>query len=202
MAESSEAKMRTARLFLALSLTLVGCSTAPTSSPIASRPVATASLSPIESPESAAPSADVGASALEGLWASGPIPIADIKASMIAAGIKPADVDAWVAEVGSPTSYSFELEFAGTTFTHSEETPDIAMQVGESGTFTFSGTRLVLKPGETGNLDTYTLEPTLSGDELSLVWIDSTEQGSAEAKATHWRFTVAFYCSAVFRRQH
>jgi len=194
--------MRTARLFLALSVTLVGCSTAATPSLTASRPGATSSPSPIETSESAAPSADVGASALEGLWASGPIPIADIKASMIAAGIKAADVDAWVSEVGSPTSYSFELQFTGTAFTHSEETPDMAMQVGESGTFTLSGTRLVLTIGESGNLDTYTMQATLSSDELSLQCIDSTEQGSAEDKAKHRRYTIAFYCSAVFRRQH
>jgi hypothetical protein len=185
--------MRTARLFLALSVTLVGCSSAATSS---------LSPSPIESAQSAAPSADASVSALEGLWASGPIPIADIKASMVAAGITPAAADRWIAEVGSPTTYSFELQFIGTTFTHSEETPDMPMEVGESGRFTLSGNRLVLTPGEPGNIDTYTLKATLSGDDLFLQYIRSTEQGTAEDKATHRRFTIAFYCSAVFQRQH
>jgi hypothetical protein len=188
-------------VFLALSVTVVGCSTTATSFPVSSLTAATTSLSPTEPSESAAPSADVGAGTLEGLWATGAVPIADIKASMIAAGIKAADADAWIAEVGSPASYSFELEFIGTTFTHSEATPNVAMEVGESGTFTLSGTRLVLAIGESGNLDTYTMEATLSGDELSLQCIDSTEQGSAEDKAKHRRYTMAFYCSAVFRRQ-
>ena len=120
---------------------------------------------------------------------------------MVAAGIGPSDADAWIAEVGSPASYSFLLVFTGTAFTHSEETPDTAMQVGESGTFALAGTQLVLIPGEPGNIDTYTLDATISDNELSLRWVDSTEQGSAEAKATHRRFTIAFYCSAIFRRE-
>ena len=120
---------------------------------------------------------------------------------MIAAGISPEDVDAWVAEVGTPTQFSYLLAFAGHAFTHSEETPDMAMQVGELGKFELSGTQLVLSPGEPGNIDTYTFEMTVAGDELSLRCVDSTEQGTPEAKATHRRFTIAFYCSAPFRRQ-
>lgn len=119
---------------------------------------------------------------------------------MIAAGIAATDVDAWVTEVGSPSQYSFLLEFSGNTFTHAEETPEAPMEVGESGTFTVSGTELVLAPGEPGSIDTYTLRLTLSGDDLSLEWVASTEAGTAEAKETHKRFTIAFYCSAVFRR--
>lgn len=33
-----------------------------------------------------------------------------------------------------------------------------------------------------------------------LRWVASTEAGTAEAKETHKRFTIAFYCSAVFKR--
>ena len=117
---------------------------------------------------------------------------------MVAAGISPDDVDAWVAEVGTPTQFSYLLAFAGNAFTHSEETPDMAMQVGELGTFELSGTQLVLSPGEPGNIDTYTFEATVAGDALSLRCVDSTEQGTPEAKATHRRFTIAFYCSATF----
>ena len=146
------------------------------------------------------PTASASVSRLEGRWATGPVPIADIKAAMIAAGISAADVDAWVTEVGSPSQFSFVLDFAGQTFTHSEETPDVPMQVGELGTFTLSGTELVLRPGEPGNIDTYTLDASLSGDDLSLRWVASTEEGTAEAKETHRRFTIAFYCSAVFKR--
>ena len=93
---------------------------------------------------SAPPSPGAVVSPLEGNWATGPIPIADIKASMVAAGIAPGDADAWIAEVGSPTRYSFVLGFTETTFTHSEETPAMAMQVGEAGTFALAGTQLVL----------------------------------------------------------
>jgi hypothetical protein len=139
-------------------------------------------------------------SVLEGRWATGPIPIADIKAAMIVAGIAAADVDAWVIEVGSPSQFSFVLDFTDETFTHSEETPEMPMGVGESGTFALSGTQLILTPGEAGNIDTYTLSVNLSGDDLSLHWVASTEEGTAEAKETHKRFTIAFYCSAVFKR--
>ena len=120
---------------------------------------------------------------------------------MLAAGIEAGDVDGWIAEVGSPTQFSFLLDFAGTAFTHSEETPDMAMQVGELGTFTLSGKQLVLSPGEPGNVDTYTFDATLSGNELTLRCVDSTEQGTTEDKAMHRRFTIAFYCGAPFRRQ-
>jgi hypothetical protein len=161
--------------------------------------VVAASASP-SAKQLASPSAGSMVSPLEGRWATGPIPIADIKASMLAAGIEPGDVDGWIAEVGSPTQYSFLLDFAGTSFTHSEETPDMAMQVGELGSFTLSGNQLVLAPGEAGNVDTYTFEATLAGDELSLRCVDSTEQGTTEDQAKHRRFTIAFYCTAPFRR--
>jgi hypothetical protein len=139
-------------------------------------------------------------SRLEGRWATGPIPIADIKAAMIAAGITAADVNAWVTDVGSPSQYSFVLEFTGQTFTHSEETPDMPLQVGESGTFALSGTQLVLTLGEPGNIDTYTLALSQTGDQLSLQWVASTEEGTAGDKEKHRRFTIAFYCSALFKR--
>jgi hypothetical protein len=161
--------------------------------------VVAASASP-SAKQLASPSAGSMVSPLEGRWATGPIPIADIKASMLAAGIEAGDVDGWIAEVGSPTQYSFLLDFAGTSFTHSEETPDMAMQVGELGSFTLSGNQLVLAPGEAGNVDTYTFEATLAGDELSLRCVDSTEQGTTEDQAKHRRFTIAFYCTAPFRR--
>ena len=148
----------------------------------------------------ASPSAGAVVGPLEGRWAAGPIPIADIKGSMLAAGIEAGDVEGWIREVGSPSRYSFLLDFAGTVFTHSAETPAMAMQVGETGTFALSGTELVLLPGEPRNIDTYTFEATLAGDELSLRCVDSTEQGTTEAKAMHRRFTIAFYCTAPFRR--
>ena len=184
-------RTRTAALLLAVSLALIGCASG-----------ASPSLSPKPSVAATAesPPASASVSRLEGRWATGPIPIADIKAAMIAAGITAGEVNAWVTKVGSPSQYSFVLDFTAQTFTHSEETPDMPMQVGESGTFTLSGTELDLTIGEPGNIDTYTLDASLSGDDLSLRWVASTEEGTAGDKATHRRFTIAFYCSAGFKR--
>lgn len=183
--------MRRASLVLATFLALTGCS--------AATPSASPSTSAAASAESAPASAAV--SVLEGRWATGPVPIADIRAAMIAAGIASAEVDAWVTEVGSPSQYSFVLEFTGQTFTHSEETPDMPMEVGESGTFSLSGTQLVLTIGEPGNIDTYTLATSLSlSNDLSLEWVTSTEEGTAADQEKHRQFTIAFYCSAVFKQ--
>ena len=195
--------MRVTLRLLTLVVVVVGCSPAatPSAAPTASATdLAAASASAPTAPVESA-STNASMSPLEGTWATGPVSIDAIKSSMIAAGISPEDVDAWVAEVGMPTQFSYLLAFAGNAFTHSEETPNMAMQVGELGTFELSGTQLVLSPGEAGNIDTYTFEATVAGDELSLRCVDSTEQGTPEAKATHRRFTIAFYCSAPFRRQ-
>lgn len=179
-----------AAVLIGISLALTACGT---------RVVSTFVV--VGSPPGDLPSASAsGSSELEGRWATGPVPIADIKAAMIAAGIAPADVDAWVTEVGSPSQFSFELEFTDQNFTHSSETPEAPMEVDELGTFTLAGTELVLKPGEPGNIDTYTFEWSLPGNDLSLRWVSSTEEGTAEAKEIHKRFTIAFYCSAVFKR--
>ena len=186
-------------MYLGLSLILVGCS--PAAAPPPSRTaisVVVTPAAPSATPPRGSPSERAIVSPLEGLWATGPIPIADIQASMVAAGIDPREADSWIAEVGSPTRYSFQLAFTGTAFSHSEETPDMAMQVGESGTFALSGNELVL----TNASDTYTLRTTFADDELSLRWVSSTEHGTAQDKEKHHRYTIAFYCSAPFRRQH
>ena len=195
--------MRFRMRLLILAIGVAGCSSAATSSvlPTASATVVPGASASAPTAPVASVSADTNVSPLEGTWATGPVSIDAIKSSMIAAGISPEDVDAWVAEVGMPTQFSYLLAFAGNAFTHSEETPNMAMQVGELGMFELSGTQLVLSPGEAGNIDTYTFEATVAGDELSLRCVDSTEQGTPEAKATHRRFTIAFYCSAPFRRQ-
>jgi hypothetical protein len=183
---------------LGLSLLLVGCSPAAapspgrTAIPVVATPAASSSTAP-----PASPSTGAIVTLLEGRWATGPIAIADIRASMVAAGIDPRDADAWIAEVGSPTRMSFELAFTGTAFRHSEETADSAMQVGEFGTFALSGNELVL----TASSDTYTLKTTFADDELSLRWVSSTEHGTAQDKEKHHQYTIAFYCSAPFRRQ-
>jgi hypothetical protein len=195
--------MRIVSWFLALSLALMGCSAAatPSSSQTATPTLVVTPSASASTAQSASPSARAIVSPLEGHWATGPIPIADIKTSMVAAGIIASDVDAWITEVGSPSSFSFLLDFSGTTFAHSEETPDMPMQVGESGMFALSGNQLVLTIGEPGNIDTYTFQTMLADDQLSLRWVGSTEQGTAKDKEAHHRYTLAFYCSAVFRRQ-
>ena len=120
---------------------------------------------------------------------------------MKGAGISAGDVDAWWAEVGSPAWFSFELVFESNNFRHLEQTPDMPMQVGESGTFTVNGDRLLLVVGEPGNIDTYTLGLNLTGNSLSLTWLASTEEGPIGGKELHRRFTIAFYCSAPFLRE-
>ena len=77
----------------------------------------------------------------------------------------------------------------------------MAMQIGESGTFVYSGNRLTLSLGEAGNRDTYTFAANLADDELTLKYIGSTEQGSAKDKTKHHRYTLAFYCSSPFEYQ-
>jgi len=120
---------------------------------------------------------------------------------MVEQGVTRREVEAWVKETGSPTQFAFELNFSGDSFTHSEETPQMAMQVGESGTFMYSGPRLILSIGEAGDSDTYTFAVKLAGDELTLKYVESTEAGTAEDKAKHRRYTLAFYCSSTFTRQ-
>jgi len=183
-------RVRTAAFLLGFTLALTACGMNVVST-----------FEVVGSPPGDLPSASASSgSELEGRWATGPVPIADIKTAMIAAGIAPADVDAWVTEVGSPSQFSLQLEFTGQNFTHSSETPDGPMEVDELGTFTLAGTELVLTIGEPGNIDTYTFEWSLPGNNLSLRWVASTEEGTPEAKETHKRFTIALYCSAVFKR--
>ena len=53
--------------------------------------------------------------------------------------------------------------------------------------------------GELGNIDTYTLDRACQATTSAFDGrLDGG--GTAEAKETHRRFTIAFYCSAVFKR--
>ena len=79
-----------------------------------------------------------------------------------------------------------------------EKGTDALVPCGTTGEgATLSGNELVL----TNASDTYTLQTTLADDELSLRWVSSTEQGTPQDQAKHRRYTIAFYCSAPFRRQ-
>jgi hypothetical protein len=60
-----------------------------------------------------------------------------------------------------------------------------------------SGNELVLTIGEPGNIDTYAFQTMLAVDDLSLRWVSSTEQGTAQDRETHHRYTIALYCSAL-----
>ena len=77
----------------------------------------------------------------------------------------------------------------------------MAMQVGESGTFVYSGTRLIVSVGGAGINDTYTFAVKRAGDELRLQYLESTEQGTDADKAKHRVYAFAFYCSSAFRQQ-
>ena len=187
---SCRAVLRIALLVSVVVIGISGCATTPTA----------LDASPAASVTSPSPS-DVADGSLEGRWATGPIAIADIKASMVEQGLTPSEVEAWVKETGSPTQFAFELHFSGDSFTHSEETPQMAMQVGESGTFTYTEDRLILSMGEAGNRDTYTFAVNATSEELTLKYVESTEEGTAEDKANHRRYTLAFYCSSTFKRR-
>jgi hypothetical protein len=120
---------------------------------------------------------------------------------MIAAGISPDEVDAWVADVGTPTQFSYLLAFAGNTFTHSEETPDMAMQVGELGTFELSGTQLVLSPASPA---TSTPTPSKRRSRATCFRFGASTRPSRGHPKPRRRIGASqsrFYCSAPFRRQ-
>jgi hypothetical protein len=136
---------------------------------------------------------------LEGRWSTGPIPMAQIKQTLLQAGVTSELADQWIAEVGSPPEYTFELEFHGQDFNHYETTPQMARNLGESGTYVYADDQLRLDIVSEG--DTYRLAADLSGDHLQLRFLDSTERGTAEDKAKHGRYTIAFYTSGEFVRQ-
>jgi hypothetical protein len=118
---------------------------------------------------------------------------------MLQAGVTEELVDEWVLEVGSPTEFTFDLEFNGATFDHFQATPESPRQVDESGRFIYADGHLDLDIVDEG--DTYQFTADESNDQLQLRFIDSTERGTAEDKAKHARFTIAFYTSAPFVRQ-
>jgi hypothetical protein len=138
---------------------------------------------------------------LEGQWSTGAISIDQIKATLLEAGATSDVVDDWVAEVGAPTEYTFELEFHDEDFRHYESTPQMPRNLGESGTYVYGDGQLQLDIAAQGEGDTYRMAADLSGDRLQLRFLDSTERGTAEDKAKHALYTIAFYTSAPFVRQ-
>ena len=140
------------------------------------------------------------ASSLEGRWSTGPVPIGQIRETLLEAGVTEELVDEWVSEVGSPSEFTFDLEF------HDEDrfefylaTPGSPREEAESGTFVYADGFLDLDI--VGSGDTYRLAADVSSDNLQLRFIDSTETGTEADKAMHARYTIAFYTSAPFVRQ-
>jgi hypothetical protein len=168
-------------------------------------PAATVAATTVASPPSTAGSADVTAvndhGALDGQWKTGPVPIDQVKAAMLQAGLSQQLVDDWVLEVGSPTEYTFTLELHQNEFSHSEATPGTEQHVSESGTFVYNADHHLLDLSIAGQGDTYQFSTIASCcDELKLLFMDSTDDGTAEDKAMHARYAIAFYTSASFHR--
>ena len=192
------------RTALAVAAALAACSP-----PAPATPVGTAGApSPVATPrptETLMPSPTATALAmdpLEGRWVAGPVPVRDIKLNMRAFyDISDKEADAWIKEIGSPSTLTLSLEFAGNLFTERWQTPGQPMEIGEAGTVartTVAGNDNHVILDVDG--DTYTLHFGVDHDRLSLHWVDSTDTGTAADKAKHRLYTIGFYCSAAFTR--
>jgi hypothetical protein len=144
-------------------------------------------------------STSVEAESLDGLWSTGPVPIEDIRAAMLAAELSEKAVDGWIKDQQSPPEIAFELQFDSPDFSHSREDVHFPLAVDESGTYTFAEGQLRLSFPDLG--DAYVFDVTLSDDTLSLELVDQTETGTSENFMTHRIYTIALYASAPFVRQ-
>jgi hypothetical protein len=204
---------RVAALLLAILFGATACSANPSRTPYES--IAAPALPSVAAPSLAAtppaaatpdPAADYFRS-LQGRWLAGPVPIADIKATMRYFNrVSAQETNSWVREIGSPNTLSLELDFTGDTFMLWWGTPQHPLAVGETGTFartTVDGNSnfVLLTVPDGDGVDTYTLHFIVDHDNLDLHWIDSTEHGTTADKAAHRLFTIGFYCSAGFVRQ-
>ena len=151
-----------------------------------------------EVPESTAVAQE--APSLEGRWSTGPVPMDQIRQTLLEAGVTEELADEWVSDVGSPSEFTFDLEFHDENrFEFYVATPGSPREVAESGTFVYAEGLLDLDI--VGSGDTYRLAADVSSDNLQLQFIDSTETGTDADKAKHARYTIAFYTSAPFVRQ-
>ena len=129
-----------------------------------------------------------------------------LRTTMLEAGLPAEDVDQWVRDVGSPTEFTFSLEFNGDHFSHSTITPQQPEQVDETGTFVYDANRtsyngvvaglmtLVIDQG-----DAIEMDATMTCcDEFQLQGTDSYHyyDGSSAAGAR----AMAMYLSAPFHR--
>jgi hypothetical protein len=177
-------RSRSFSLRLAIALIVAGCGGA----------------GPVVSPASPNVAVSPPAASVEGRWVSAVTPIGEIRAAMIGAGISEADADAWIAEVGFPTTYRFELEFRGDSLFHRQQVNGGMMEEDESGRFELERDRLTLTVGEGTAADTYTFTVTLDEHVLRLRWLGANDSGSTEDKEHHRRYTIAFFCSTPFTR--
>lgn len=159
------------------------------------------SSDPSEGPTSspASPDAPAEEDPLEGVWSTGPVPIEDIRAAMLAAGLDVEAVEGWIDLQQAPLEMAFGLQFDPPDFAHSRADAYFPLQVDESGTYEFADGELRLSFPDLG--DAYVFEATLSDDTLSLELVDQRETGTAEDAETHRMYTVALYASTQFFRQ-
>lgn len=161
-----------------------------------------ASPSPTVGPvseQSASGSASSAAELLEGVWSTGPVPIEDIHAAMLAAGLDEEAVEEWVADQHSPPKITFELRFDAPDFSHSRVDAHFPRAVDESGTYVFAEGQLRLSLSGSG--DVYVFDARLSDNALDLELVAQKETGTVADRVTHRLYTVALYASAPFVRQ-
>jgi hypothetical protein len=143
-------------------------------------------------------STSVEAESLDGVWSTGPVPIEDIRAAMLAAGLGEKAVDGWIKDQLSPPEISFELRFDSPDFSHSREDVHFPLAVDESGTYAFAEGQLRLSLPDLG--DAYVFDVRLSDRTLSLELVGQKETGTSENLKTHLLDTTALYASAPFVR--
>ena len=154
---------------------------------------------PTSPASSGSASTSVEAGSLDGVWSTGPVPIEDIRAAMLAAGLGEKAVNGWIEDQRSPPTISFELRFDSPNFSHSREDVHFPRAVDESGTYEFAEGQLRLSLPDLG--DAYVFDVTLSDDTLSLELVGQKETGTSENLETHLLYTTALYASAPFVRQ-
>jgi hypothetical protein len=164
---------------------------------------------------------------LEGWWTAEAVPVEQIRASLLQAGVTEAEVDKLFLERGMMSGdFTFGLEFHDDEFRifYTDEAttnplwafnrPPPAEAADQSGTFVYTGDRLHLSPYFADRALGHTLEfcAVMSGDDqLTLRFIDSTagacegactdeEENAADHAALNVR-AIAFATSSTFFRQ-
>lgn len=136
------------------------------------------------------------ASPLEGEWVSDPIPAADIRAVVLAAGFTREDAE---QVLGKTRLFEFTLRFENGRFTLLSTWDGKEVGELESGTYRqFEGDQLRLGIGDTGDSLLFAFD--LQGERLTLSLLSNAETGTAEQKYTHSFFTMAYYTGHPFTK--